>query len=94
MNIQNIIEISTAHIPEHTAKALTYKSIAKLAKLAKLVYEPWDGKGGIIRIDPDYADEEHKELNSIIKYCQEHGIDYLKLDCDGDTVEEFPTFEW
>lgn len=35
MNIQNIIDVSTAHIPEHTAKALTDKSITELA------YEPW-----------------------------------------------------
>ena len=88
MNIQNIIDISTAHIPKHTAKALTDKSITEPA------YEPWGDYGWIIWIGADYADEEHKELNDIIKYCQEHGIDYLKLDCDADTVEEFPTFEW
>lgn len=88
MNIQNIIDINTAHIPEHTARALTYKSITKL------VYEPWGEYGWVIWISADYADEEHKELNDIIKYCQEHGIDYLKLDCDADVVEEFPTFEW
>ena len=88
MNIQNIIDISTAHIPEHTAKALTYKSITEL------VYESWSDYGWVIWVGADYADEEHKELNDIIKYCQRHGIDYLKLDCDGDTVEEFPTFEW
>ena len=88
MNIQNIIDISTAHIPEHTAKALEGKSITELA------YEPWSDYGWVIWIGADYADEEHKELNDIIKYCQEHGIDYLKLDCDADVVEEFPTFEW
>ena len=42
MNIQNIIEISTAHISEHTAKALTDKSITELA------YEPWADYGWII----------------------------------------------
>ena len=92
MNIQYMIDISTAHIPEHTAKALEEKSITEL------VYESWSESwsdyGWIIWVDADYADEEHKELNDIIKYCQEHGIDYLKLDCDADVVEEFPTFEW
>lgn len=88
MNIQNIIDISTAHIPEHTAKALAEKSITEL------VYEPWDEYGWVIWVGADYADEEHKELNDILEYCQRHGIDYLKLDCDADVVEEFPTFEW
>ena len=92
MNIQYMIDISTAHIPEHTAKALEEKSITEL------VYESWSESwsdyGWIIWVGEDYADEEHKELNNILEYCQEHGIDYLKLDCDADTVEEFPTFEW
>lgn len=86
MTVHTLLEISTAHIPKHTAEAIE--------TLETVICEKWSEYGWIIWIGEDNAIEEHKELNNILDYCREHNITYLKLDCDAETTAAFPTFNW
>lgn len=96
---QKMVDISTAHIPAHTAQALghdaEYPSRADLFN--KLVYTHWSNYGWIICCtcdNPEDTMNEHPELAKLMSLCIEQGVEFLKLDCDAEKIKGLPTFEW
>lgn len=97
--INKVLDVSTAHIPEATNTALLY-GMSELNGILPMTN--WSDYGWIIWTGgaPDSLDafgeiaEQHPELANLIRLCQDNGILYLQLDCDGEQIDGFPTFEW
>lgn len=96
--IRKILEISTGHIPKHTADALGHgRDAVEHAQLWNLLpYEAWSDFGWIICISDvlDEVREQHPELAKLLDFCLESDIGYLQLDADGLEIEGFPLFDW
>lgn len=97
--ISPLVDISTAHIPKHTAEALdSSASNATASGLQdKLIYTPWGQYGWIIYCGDDEAEEvreAHPELCDLMALCASQGISFLKLDCDAPKVADLPVFNW
>ena len=94
---RKMLDISTTHIPEHTATALGGLYDYLYAPLFNdLAYTPWGGYGWIFYVGEDYGEygAEHPELAAVIEFARSAGYDYLKLDCDAEKIDDLPTFEW
>jgi hypothetical protein len=104
-----MLDVSTAYIPEHTAKALgsggfddNPYTLCQNAELWDYVsYTPWSQYGWIFYTSEDQegAAEEHghPELCALLKFARLQGFDFIKLDCDGVTLPEeagFKEFDW
>lgn len=94
-----LVDISTAHIPKHTADALDSKpGDADASELQEnLIYTPWGEYGWIIYCGADEAEEvreSHPELSDLMSLCASQGICFLKLDCDASKVDGLPVFNW
>lgn len=93
-----VLDISTAHITAETADALGQDM--KPGRLWNTVnYLHWHEYGWIIYIGDDddiaYLSESgFSDLAACMRLAKEAGCQYLKLDCDGTTVEELPTYVW
>lgn len=92
-----LLDLSTSHIPKHTAEALGDEAGFRTAPLyEQVVYTPWADYGWIFwagEQSPD-IEEEHPELLAALKFAKSHGYDYLKLDCDAAQIPDLPTFQW
>lgn len=92
-----MIDISTAHIPKHTADALGSPGDAdKPALWDELSYVYYHEYGWIIFVArmPEELQPQHPELSTLFDLCLANDVGHLKLDCDAPTVEGLPTFEW
>ena len=99
MEISKMLTISTAHVSEKTADLLENN------KLKVVVYNKEDF-GWFIHLDEDnltnYYDSNDtesyfyvpEELLKLMKFAQDLGCDWLCLDCDGEELEYFDTFDW
>lgn len=97
--ITPLVDISTAHIPKHTADALGSKpGDADASELQdNLMYSHWGEYGWIIYCGDDEAEEvreRHPELSDLMSLCSSQGISFLKLDCDAPKVDGLPVFNW
>jgi hypothetical protein len=95
-----MVDLSTCHIPLHTAHALGMSERQSLESelKKKLAYTPWLEYGWVIFCSRDAAQEiekEHPALSNLIQMCAESGIEYLKLDCDALAFSEgLEKFDW
>ncbi|WP_031364628.1 hypothetical protein [Caballeronia sordidicola] len=94
-----MINISTTHIPKHTALALGNDE-GKSGKpdlwdtLSHVYFHEY---GWIVWCSSDAAEavrESHPELAALIRRCLDINAACLKLDCDADVVPELATFDW
>jgi hypothetical protein len=97
--IRTVLELSTGHIPKHTADALGHgRSAVEAAELWNLLpYEPWADYGWIVCVTgdvPEEVKERHPELGTLLAFCCNNNIRYLQLDSDGYEMDDFPTFDW
>jgi hypothetical protein len=96
-NICKLLDLSTAHIPKHTADALGSKDISNPPLWNDLSYVHYHEYGWIIHCSRDELGDkaqEHPELAALLNLCVDNGIEHLKLDCDAPTVEGLPCFDW
>lgn len=93
---QSVLDLSTAHIPRRTAVALGDEGDCKQAELwSRLAYTPWHDYGWFICADdPASVEDDHPELAALLQFASDHGFAFLRLDCDADTYDGLPTFEW
>lgn len=94
-----MVNIATAHIPQHTAIALGQDQgkSGTPALWDRLSYVYFHEYGWIVVCSEDAAEsvrENHPELSELIRLCLGVRAQYLKLDCDADEVAGLPTFNW
>lgn len=94
--INSEIVFSTAHLSEACAKAMNEAvheeqdhSILSLCIYRHAEY------GFRISVPGDERFEtEFPELNRILQFAKDHGIEWVLFDCDGLKYEQFPAFDW
>ncbi|WP_425952936.1 hypothetical protein [Ralstonia pseudosolanacearum] len=99
LSCEKIVVLSTAHIPERTAKALgdITEKVDDAELWNVLSYVHWHEHGWIIYVSEDAEDavrEAHPELAHLIALCVQAGATYLQLDNAAVTVEGLPVFAW
>ena len=106
MEIAKMLTISTAHITKETADKLNYEyedvteedyyQNSFCFNTGITIYLK-DVFGWFICIpDATILDESAipDDLRDCLSFALKNGCDWLCLDCDGETVDELPTFEW
>lgn len=91
-----MLDISTGHIPKHTADALGDASSEKKPELYdQISYVHYHEYGWIIHTsDANAVRSEHPELAHLLELAKKNGADHLKLDCDAPKVEGLASFDW
>lgn len=93
-----MVDISTGHIPKHTADALGQPDATTTPALFEpLSYVPYHEYGWIIAVNAEHAEairEDHPELASLMLLTIANGASHLKLDSDGIAIDGLPTFDW
>jgi hypothetical protein len=90
LEIRNFLTLSTGHVSEATAKILDNNKL-----------EDWPCFGGTVSTVGwfIYAHDENPgdipaDLFAVFEYARKHNCPYVLFDCDADTIEELPTFDW
>jgi hypothetical protein len=99
-NVRRVLDVSSDHIPEATAAALTCQAKEKVGDIVEqTVIAAWDGYGWIVGVDDRKSMEaighHHPELAHLLKFAKLRDCDFLRLDVDGDELPEdagFPLF--
>lgn len=105
LSIDRMLDASTAHIRDTTAKELDQNLQDKEGPLwDALSYVAWHEYGWIFFVPtaPDIAaglmgpefDKAYPELSAVLSFAAAQGVQYLKLDCDAPEIEALPTFNW
>ena len=90
LEINKELVLSTSHVPEHTATYLNFHEDTGFT-----VYQcEFTFRMHVSRGSGVHDCDEHPELQVLAKLAQEQGCKWLVLDCDGNTYDELPTFEW
>lgn len=95
--ITQMVDISTGHIPKHTADALGEESVKpESAELYDVLsYVHYHEYGWIIHCsNEEHIEGKHPELANLIRLARANGAQHLKLDCDGIKIAGLPSFEW
>jgi hypothetical protein len=87
--IQKVLVLSTAHITEQTNNALLSGEVRNMVVTyadGYFIYAPASA------VDMD--DNMPGELKFLLGYARGLGCDWLRLDCDADTREDLPSWDW
>ena len=90
MDITRVLTISTAHITEETNNKL--QDNGEFNFMALSVYKKGD-YGYWIYVDLPCTDIP-KDLKQCLELALKHDCQWLCLDCDGEEVQELPTYNW
>lgn len=91
LEVRQFLTLSTGHVSEATAQMLETTPI-----------KDWPVCGGhfgtygwfMYAHDEDCEGDIPPELMVIFDYARANGCNYVLFDCDGDTVDQLPTFDW
>lgn len=96
LEIDRVLVLSTAHLPESVATGIE----PRMDRVASMTGE----YGWLVYVGNEAFEPEYLELNDLLEakevllklceFARKQKCDYLLFDRDGDTVGEFPTFEW
>lgn len=91
-----MLDISTSHIPKHTADALgDLDQMGESELYDTLSYVHYHEYGWIIHVsNEEQILESHPELSRLITMTRQLGFQHLKLDCDAPSIEGLPVFNW
>jgi hypothetical protein len=98
--IEKVLVISTAHVSYDDKVML--EDLAETKPKARIFDTEY---GFIIKVYPksEYTEEDDQKLRDdgmseafidLLKFCRKHDCPLLHLDCDADTIEDLPTFDW
>ena len=95
MQIEKILSASTGHVTENDMDMLSLEESFlvfsdEYGALVNLM--SWIGASEADELGDNYSEAFVKICKFAIKH--EEGFTWLKLDCDADTLENFPTFDW
>jgi hypothetical protein len=80
MEIERLLALSTAHLPEHVLNVPD-----------TLAYP--NEYGGFFWVDNDEG-SHLPELEAVLAFARQHDITWLKFDRDAPEIEELPTWNW
>lgn len=86
--ILDMLELSTAHISENTARLLENN------ECKDLILSAWMEYGWIIYTNSTLTTDVPEDLARVLRYAHGLGISYVKIDRDGEVLESLPTYEW
>lgn len=98
-----ILDLSTDHISERTKTWLDDYSIHPAKTLYAgnpprnncevVIFSFWPYGWLVVAHDPsELTDATPEDLRNVIAFAHAHGADWIKLDDDGDLIDELPTF--
>jgi hypothetical protein len=92
--------VSTMHVSKETNAWLRAQAIVTAQRCTMRDPEPSEyvmagpyGYWLFVGDDPP-GDDLPGDLQAVFNYCREQGAEWLDLDCDGDTVDDLPKFDW
>lgn len=80
--LMTIPVISTCHLPESVVNNLPQDEL----------YAEYDN-GFFIHFGPEYS-SRCEELMAIAQWAESEGFQWVRLDSDGDVIDELPKFDW
>ena len=87
-HILPMIEISTAHVKEHTCNVFLQQDNCPVCayqfEYGWFIYVPDEDCDQIVPLD----------LKKIFIFARTYGCNFIKLDCDGTLYSTLPTYEW
>ena len=95
MEVSKMITLSTAHITEETSKMLENPnnklplSIYNKGQFGWFIYVPTETKD-----DSETLKELPKDLAILYMFARYNEFEVICLDCDGDTVDKLPIYDW
>ena len=89
LEINKELVVSTAHVPESTAKLLRYDDCPFAVYITEYSWRIHVSEGALV-----HEWDDHPEMKSLGKLAQENGCKWLVLDQDGDIYDELPSFNW
>lgn len=94
--INREIVFSTAHLSEACAKAMgTASRDEQDSSISGLCIYRHDEYGFRIFVpDNERFETDFPELNHIMRFAQDHKIEWILFDCDGPKYGQFPAFDW
>lgn len=81
--------ISTCHITEATDRLLQDEGDRN----------PWTivapySEGAFVYVQPENMDGQPAEFADIFAWARKHGHHWVRIDADGDVIEELPSYDW
>ena len=90
-----VMEISTCHVSEETAKMLDIEAANTERNLDLVVYAKGEYGWWIFVPDEDMMPETiPEELAACLNHARKAGCKWLCLDCDADVIDELAKFSW
>lgn len=85
LEIRKVLVLSTSHLTKETCQ--NYKKWPFIAE-----YE----EGCYFYVGPDgtYDAEPPEDLTLVLNFARENGCTEVKFDCDADTTDQLPVFDW
>ncbi len=95
MEKYNMLVLSTGHVSMETAELMDNNNISRVVLYNKgdygwFVYIPDEG----IDFDELEDGECPADLYRCMKYARDNGCDWLMFDCDTETIDELPVYNW
>lgn len=94
LDVRRFVVISTGHVTEETQKLLDGSPAAEWPCLGG----PYGEYGWFFYVHDENsgveADKIPDDLFALMTWAHQQRCDYLLLDCDGDTIEDLPHYDW
>ena len=91
MDIQKLLTLSTAHITQQEMQRISDD------EAQSFVVYPNDYGAFILVEDTGLScpsEPDMPRLSALAAYARAKGCAWIKLDCDADTIEALPTYDW
>ena len=95
MEKHNMLALSTGHITRETADLMDINRIGGVVLYNK------DAAGWFVHIPDSGLDFDELEdgecpadLYRCMKYARDNGCDWIMFDCDVETIEDLPVYNW
>ena len=93
--LTTMLTISTAHIGPVTAHMLDAEdTTGDMGVTVYIMGDGYEADSWLIYVDPNAEGKVPEDLQRLMEFCAGKGIDWLRLDGDGEILPELPTYEW
>lgn len=96
LEIRSLMVVSTAHLTEKTAQWLSDQTNYQLAHQHIPSLNCGQSTYGFEVHVPieEYDEQWPKELEALFQLARQNMISMISFDCDGPTIEGYPTYDW
>ena len=92
MEKHTMLALSTAHVTLETSNLMDNKNIKSV-----ILYDK-DNVGWFVYVpescDFDALDDCPEELRKCLTFARDNDFNWIMFDCDVDTIDELPSYEW